>query len=478
MTAPVLDRFYLDRCGRYTQYAMHPDNAYLVAFSPWLFVTASGREALWILRAYAEFDPDWNIVFAVPRVLPLDAHTAFGTWRTSMVSWCMPAHEIHAAQHVLAVPESVHTLAWVDEHAPANIENHGAALAAQLRKLSQSEAATDARFAARHSRIAQTIEAHWSPSIGAPRARLGLIAADTTAIVSVETPAPSTPWTISTSTGTAIEEKQEMPAKPKTPKTQQWYLTLVSYTDDDGDTVVQSVLNSEDDFDLDGAVTDIGSGFETIAPRRKIRLPYAADRTSGQFSGEDYHADAWALTLNKLEEAYLATLDVEDFDEDAMRENVGSRYYGETRKERLKTQARAAGEAMAFGAGMVVVDQAGELFLNVARLYADRAPLIKTALESETGRELLKLAGALVLQTMVHQTDALPYAKGFEKLAELQLASSSNKLIAPHIGDLRQLTEAFMGLGKAMEEGTLPALGAGAPVLGFASELREKSKAG
>jgi hypothetical protein len=107
-------------------------------------------------------------------------------------------------------------------------------------------------------------------------------------------------------------------------------------------------------------------------------------------------------------------------------------------KSKLKTQAKRVGGALAMGGALALTNEAGDIMLDLAKVFAKDIPMIGFALEHPDGREVAKMIVALVLQTSAtHAPHIIPRAESVAKIADLQLTASSFLLLQPRLKELR-----------------------------------------
>ena len=117
------------------------------------------------------------------------------------------------------------------------------------------------------------------------------------------------------------------------------------------------------------------------------------------------------------------------------------------RKELAKKQMKRAGGALARGAGLAAIDAAGDKMLDFAQAKFGDSPGLQLVLSTNEGREIVKVALAMLLQTLAYQTD-LPKAEHVISLTEKQLELSGLKVLAPHLKDLLTLAGSLGTLGE------------------------------
>ena len=120
-------------------------------------------------------------------------------------------------------------------------------------------------------------------------------------------------------------------------------------------------------------------------------------------------------------------------------------------KTAMKEQLDAVKLAAAMGAKLAITDQAGELFLDIAKELGEDIPAINGLLESEDGREVVKLLMALLLQTLTMQTNFVPKGEVVREIAGIQITASSFKLLSTRLATLRKFAGRFATLGEEME---------------------------
>lgn len=120
-------------------------------------------------------------------------------------------------------------------------------------------------------------------------------------------------------------------------------------------------------------------------------------------------------------------------------------------KTAMKEQLDATKRALSVGAKLAITDQAGELFLDIAKELGEDIPAINGMLESEDGRELVKLFMALLLQTLTMQTNFVPKGEVVREIAGIQITASSFKLLSTKLATLRKFVPKIAALGEEME---------------------------
>lgn len=141
---------------------------------------------------------------------------------------------------------------------------------------------------------------------------------------------------------------------------------------------------------------------------------------------------------------------------------------------KLKSQAKAAGKAVGLGVAMAAVNEGGDIMLDIAKAAAKDNPLIASLLESEDGREVAKFMVALGLQTAATHTNVIPKGQLVARVAEVQLAVSSFKLIGPRLKSMRGYLQALAKIGENLDDKSLNLLTDGSKTPTF--EVEETSK--
>lgn len=112
------------------------------------------------------------------------------------------------------------------------------------------------------------------------------------------------------------------------------------------------------------------------------------------------------------------------------------------------------GGAMALGGKLALVDQGGEVMLNIARNIAKKTgnPAITAALETPEGREAVKVLIALGIHSVgTYAPTLLPASKGLKRLAADQVTVSSFKLGVVIAKELAPMLQELATLGDQLE---------------------------
>lgn len=117
-------------------------------------------------------------------------------------------------------------------------------------------------------------------------------------------------------------------------------------------------------------------------------------------------------------------------------------------KEKAMGQATALGSAVALGGKLALVDEIGEIMVDIAREFGKDNMLIAGALSDETGREFVKAFGAFLLHSGCTYSDFVPHADKVKYAAELQITASSETLLKPRMKDLRKLFGRLAEIGE------------------------------
>jgi len=144
-------------------------------------------------------------------------------------------------------------------------------------------------------------------------------------------------------------------------------------------------------------------------------------------------------------------LDIDQRATDALRRGTEKETTMPEPKTPMKQQLDAIKTAGLLGAKLAITDQAGELFLDIAKELGDDVPAIKLMLQSEDGREVIKLLMALLVQTMSLHTNFVPKAEMMQEVAGIQLTASSFKLLSGKLALIRKFIPKLTELGEQME---------------------------
>lgn len=109
-----------------------------------------------------------------------------------------------------------------------------------------------------------------------------------------------------------------------------------------------------------------------------------------------------------------------------------------TRVDKLKEQGRQTLGAFGDGMEMSLLDAFSEGLLDLAKEVGPEVPLIQLAMTTPEGRELVKLVLSMMVDTLCHQTDVVPYSNETSRLCKKQMTLSIYKLTGPRMNDWRK----------------------------------------
>jgi len=138
----------------------------------------------------------------------------------------------------------------------------------------------------------------------------------------------------------------------------------------------------------------------------------------------------------------------------------------ETLLDKAKGQGAALGSAVMLGGQLVLIDQAGETMLDLARELAKDVPILDVLLTSPDGRELAKLLVAVLLHSgATYAPGMIPKAQFVRRVAELQVTMATVKLATPRLNELRKYALLLASIGEQIAEAEVipEQLHAGAP---------------
>lgn len=189
------------------------------------------------------------------------------------------------------------------------------------------------------------------------------------------------------------------------------------------------------------------------------RTTYYADKTDvhvdtyGNFNVvEKPHAEDESRAEDELQfKIYLADKQqTKGSDSDMGTKNTAGVETEELPPSRLRTQVGELGNAFAEGAKLAVVDEGGEIFIDIAKEVGKDSPIVLAMLEHEDGKALAKLIAAISIHSIASHTPMLPKPAFMKKIAEAQITVSSLKLIGPRLHRLRKHFEKLVGLGEQL----------------------------
>jgi len=121
-----------------------------------------------------------------------------------------------------------------------------------------------------------------------------------------------------------------------------------------------------------------------------------------------------------------------------------------TAKETAVAGMKEAGSAMSLGFQLATVKATGDKLLNLAQKVGKDQPWVQAALQSDQGREVLKIVMAgLVQQAVMHTMPT--EAKTVQRVCSLQITSSTAILAAPLLSELMDLITSFASIGKQLD---------------------------
>jgi len=117
--------------------------------------------------------------------------------------------------------------------------------------------------------------------------------------------------------------------------------------------------------------------------------------------------------------------------------------------ETLKKQGRDITDAVGLGLKLAAANEAGEIFVDLAKeMFAD-SPMVQVALQSPDGKELAKFLMAVLLQTGAEHTNLLPHSDAIATVCKLQMAASTKELVGPRMNKMRKHLTKLAKLGAA-----------------------------
>ena len=117
--------------------------------------------------------------------------------------------------------------------------------------------------------------------------------------------------------------------------------------------------------------------------------------------------------------------------------------------EKLRKQGKDIASSVGLGMQLAAANEAGEVLVDIAKeMFAD-SPMIQLALQSPDGKELAKFLMAVLLQTGAEQTNLLPNSEAIAHICKLQMAASTQSLVAPRMNKLRKQLTKLAKLGTA-----------------------------
>lgn len=125
---------------------------------------------------------------------------------------------------------------------------------------------------------------------------------------------------------------------------------------------------------------------------------------------------------------------------------------GKTMNEKMKDQMSELGGALAEGGKLAVIDEGGEIFIDIVREVAKDSPLLQMALETDDGKAVAKLLAAVCLHSVASYSTILPKPHLIKRVAQAQITVSSLKLLQPRLKRLRKHFEKLVGLGEQLAE--------------------------
>lgn len=103
---------------------------------------------------------------------------------------------------------------------------------------------------------------------------------------------------------------------------------------------------------------------------------------------------------------------------------------------------------------LALAAKAGDLLLDLARSLADELSFLDVMLESEDGREIVKVVTALLVQTTGFHTGLIPQRirPSVLRAAELVLLTSGMRLVERRLGDVQKAIAKLASAGEALAE--------------------------
>lgn len=123
------------------------------------------------------------------------------------------------------------------------------------------------------------------------------------------------------------------------------------------------------------------------------------------------------------------------------------------RKGRMKQQGSEMLDAFSEGLSLSLVNEVGEILVDIYREATSDIPMAQAVLSSPSGREAAKAFTAVLLHTGARQTDLLPQAEYIALACQKQMTASTFTLAGPRLNGLRKH---FMRLAQIGEK-TAPA---------------------
>jgi hypothetical protein len=164
-----------------------------------------------------------------------------------------------------------------------------------------------------------------------------------------------------------------------------------------------------------------------------------------------------------LQDAYdqeneIAMPDTEEIQEVPETRREAARRLGhETRTDRMKRQAKQVGGAVGQGLALAAANEAGEVFVDIAKELTSELPMMQLALEHPDGREVAKVLVALMLHTATEQTNVIPQGEFIGEACKLQMTASTFTLVGPRLNRVRKHLTKLAKIGEQTSTGVVRA---------------------
>lgn len=169
-----------------------------------------------------------------------------------------------------------------------------------------------------------------------------------------------------------------------------------------------------------------------VYPKKATPIPRHTVTTSG------LRTDWSDSDVSPANVDWAGTTDESPAEEVEVNKDESSEKNDGTRVDKLKEQGRQTLGAFGDGMQMSLLDAFSEGLLDLAKEVGPEVPLIQLAMTTPEGRELVKLVLSMMVDTLCHQTDVVPYSSETSRLCKKQMTLSIYKLTGPRMNDWRK----------------------------------------
>lgn len=121
-------------------------------------------------------------------------------------------------------------------------------------------------------------------------------------------------------------------------------------------------------------------------------------------------------------------------------------------ESKSKEQLKELGSAFALAGELGIVNEGGEIMLDIAKEITKDVPLVPMILEHPDGRELAKIGTAITLQSLAIHTKLIPKSHLVRRIASRQIAASGFLLIKDRLRSVGKYLEQLAGLGEKLTD--------------------------